>query len=355
MATIGHTLAGVGLALPVATDRPGRPSSAWWLGAVVLASHFPDVGEWVLGLVSTQPLDSKLLHSIPAVAICVVLFWIAMAVPGRVRSITPYLIVALAMFSHLLMDERVVRQLISETYRRAPPDSPTTGRTLDLASELWCYGTAPVIALLIAAARWSGRTLSARRGALVLIPAVLLGLLYPKPRAAWIAMDAAAVGYAIWALRPWPRRAWLWNLLPLLPMLSLGAAEAWASIETRRGLAQESRGRYRDALAAFERSVSLPTRSDATIRWWYIARCREAMGNPAGAEAALQACVARDNDWHWGEYELAQFYLRMRGTPYHHPDRARQLLHKVIDSDRPIFARRAAEELMKQWKLEPAE
>ncbi|MCK6486301.1 MAG: hypothetical protein HUU22_14615 [Phycisphaerae bacterium] len=355
MATIGHTFAGVGLALPVEMDRPGRPSSRWWLGAVVLASHFPDVGEWLLGLVSVQPIDSKLLHGIPAVSICVALFWIVMASLGRVRSIAPFLIVGLAMFSHLLMDERVLRQLISESYRRAPPDSPTTGRTLDLASELWCYGTAPVIALLIVAARWSGRTRSARRGALVLIPAVLLGLLYPRPRVAWIALDAAAVGYAVWALRPRPRRAWLWNLLPLLPMLSLGAVEAWASIETRRGLAQESRGRYRDALASFERAVTLPTRSDSTIRWWYIARCREAMGNPAGAEQALKECVARDNDWHWAEYELAKFYLRMRGTPYHQPDRARRLLRNVIDSDRPVFARRAAEELMKQRKLEPAE
>jgi hypothetical protein len=347
MATIGHTL--VGLTATTLSGRDARrwPSLAWWPGVLVLGAHALDVGEWLMTLAGVPVEHSHMLHHWPGATGCVLVGVLLLRLLGRVRTLGPHVCCALAVYSHLLLDVYGVRHGISALYRQPGLEQGAAASSLDVWSEVWFYGFVLLVGLLASAVLRPQRSRLVWQAAILMMPVTAIAFcvhwMLPQTPAVWVLPYAGIGVFGLWAGRFLPLRGrWLWNVVPALPVLALGAVELWAGLAEREGRQRVARGEYAGAAACFRRSLELPTRSDMCVRWWRLALAYEGLHDLPAAEKAYRASADADLEWHWGKLNLADFYVRWPGTPYYQPQAAERLWHEVAEGDEPAYARNAA-------------
>ena len=357
----------------MARPRSEGPAAAWWPGLLILGAHLPDVSEWCLTLVGLQNERTHQFHTIKGAAALMLAGWAGLMLLARVRRARPLLLWAAAVWSHLLLDSPSLGHWIRSWYRDPPFGTDIPARGLDPAAELWFFGlfvvlTGLALALLhnrpaaaephsrtdamdmLSAAHEYGHGERGQAGLLrfrvcaVWIPLVLIAFCLPGLRWPWMLAYTCGVVIALWGTQVEVKSRWLFNLVPLAPVIALGAVELWAGILLQRAGQLEWARDYQGAAALYRRSAALPTRSDKAIRWWGVGRCCENAGDFAGAEAAYRACVETDLEWRWSKVILAKLYLRS-GTPAGR-QAADRLLREVLDGDEPPYAKQSARWLL---------
>lgn len=350
MATVGHTI--VGMTLATLPARPGRKWAAWWPGLLVLAAHFLDIGEWTIANTWSRWGSWHMLHTWPAALGCAAGGSVLLGLIGRVKRLGPHVLLWIAVLSHLPMDSFVLNTEIRRWYRDPPPNSAIDAKAVNLPAETWCYGVLLISSLLLLSAGRFDRPLNARRVAVLLLLALPVTFFLPFVRTLWMCMYVAAAVFAVWMIRPRPRWGWLANAVLVAPILILAGVEAYSWNLASRGERLMRRGNATEAIDCFRRANLLPTRTDKTINWWRIGLCQERLGNLVEAEKSLTRSFERDREWHWSEFELAEFYMRHPGTAFHRPETAAEYLRMAIQQ-RPPHIQDAARKAMERYGFSP--
>lgn len=343
MATIGHSLVGLSCG-SVWRPRPAASRLRYaWPGLMVLMGHLVDIVEWCAILVAPGYFAAHFVTNSPAVtAAIVVTVWLVLAVLCRRRTPWLYLLVAAAVFSHLLLDHPIVRRTLVDVY-----DGPTNEILPNLeravAAEVWFYGCVLVCALLIRAGRSSactrrGRTLTVLFGIAAALAAST------KMPAFWIPAYFLAVLHVALVFRRDLSIRFAWSVVPIIPILLLLGFELRARSLFRAAEFELAQREYARAAELFEQALAVPTRSSKAVAFVHLGYCRQGLGDLAGAEdAMLRACADKESG-DWASYMLGAFYInnRTRGTPYFQPDKAATILEGVLNDCPDAALRRYA-------------
>lgn len=332
MATVGHALVGLSLA-GLDQTKSRKPAVQYvWPGFVVLFAYLVDLVEWITWICFPAAADNHLLTNSPLLTSgLVILIWIAMALSGWFRGVWPYVIAALAVFSHLVLDQRIIRALVGDAYGYSMGEY-LPGFFESIRAEFWLYGFVLVAAALLKASTQANCPRKSRAAASFL---AILSIITAATRMAvlWIPAYLLSLTHAALLLRREIRWGLLWNLVPLLPLMVFLAIEltaAWLSFQARE-LAWQ--GDVHEAIQIRHRVMKLPTRSLHVENYIGLSKCYQALGDPEKAEAALLKAQAIANGSFGPSYYLAVFYadFRWRNTPFFRPDEAASLLQAIRD------------------------
>lgn len=330
MATIGHTLVGLSLGGLCPAVVRTRALPLFWLGLMVLAAHSVDIAEWLITLWAPSRFSQHLVtHSPLWTSVLVVILW-AILTLARVRSPWPYLCIAVAVISHLLLDYLPARLLLLRLYGGASRTA-WPGLRESIIAEIWLYGLFLVVVLLWQSARAPGCSRPARNLAWLLAGASVLAAL-SRNAIFWAPVYAVAGAHALLLLRRALRPALLWNLVPLIPMAAMGAVELWSFLLYRQARKFQEAGQFASAAEWHRDALRVPTRTSKVSIYVYLSICEMEMKNWAAAERDLLTAARVAEDPTWPELSLAEFYIsgRVRGTAYSRPEEARRIAEKIV-------------------------
>ncbi len=333
MATIGHTLIGLSLSETCpANARTGRMPYIW-VGVVVFSAHVVDLVEWLALFVAPPHWDKHFLTQSPWMALGVAgAICVAVAATTRCRKPWPYLVITLAVLSHLLLDHHPIRALVANAYGLSAdlrlPDYPEA-----IAAELWLYGLVFVVTTLLVS--WRRREFKPKTRKLSLVLAVMC-LLAAAARSPWIWAPVYMLSLLHCALM-WSRRMdrrYLWSLVPLLPIAVPPAFDLYAMRLTDEATRLREAKLFDAAIALNQRILRMPARKSFVANYLELARSYQSTGAFDLAEKAY--LDAREESHIYGtfmaDFFLAKFYTddRVKGTPYFQPRKAVKLLDEII-------------------------
>ncbi|MBN2560824.1 MAG: hypothetical protein JXQ75_07835 [Phycisphaerae bacterium] len=358
MATVGHTLVGLSLSnLSRATSR-GQALRYVWPGLIVLLAHVVDIVEWMIVLVAPEYFNQHFVTNSPFVTAGIVaVAWLVLFVGTRLRRPWPYILVALAVFSHLLLDYDPVRIAVADTYSRSA-DAELPGLCDAVIAEVWLYGLLLVSVGLVQAARQHDCPRRGRAAAGVLGVLAIFAAITRSP-GLWMPAYVLAVLHTLLLSRRHLTLRLLWSLVPLVPLFMLLAVESWAGRLFDQATMMKKDRNYAGAAEMYERALAVPTRSCQLGAFVYLSQCQRQLGDLAGAEATLLRAIRRCEQPHWARLGLAALYMdpQVRGTPCYRPQEAARILRGMIDGQCPSHivdrARRMLEDLHHQGLAEP--
>jgi hypothetical protein len=324
-----------------------------WTGLVILLAHLVDLVEWAVTLVVPSTRDNHFLTHSPMLAGgLVVLVWVVLRLGTKLRSLWGYLIVALAIYSHLALDHPLVRRLLADASGIMPRDELPRLRETMLA-EIWLYGVVLVIALLFRASRQPGCRRWGRFACGVLgVMAVVAAA--TRQVALWAPTYFLALMHAALLLRRelTPRLAW--SLLPLTPLFIFVGVEIAAKRLARQAEALQMQRNFAEAVDLYQRALDLPIRTAQVRTYVNLAQCYSALGHPGKAEDILLRGRAKSYGNPWADFWLARFYAdtRLRGSPYFKPRRAAELFRQIRDGPVEQAARNAAIAMLGRMRQE---
>src|SRR5690606_9669543 len=112
MATIGHALVGLTLGEICPTRARDQKLPYAWFGLMVAAAFMIDFVEWVVLFLGPREHDKHFITHSPLYASVIAAGLILLtAIFTRMRSVWPYLLIALAVMSHLPLDFNPGRDL----------------------------------------------------------------------------------------------------------------------------------------------------------------------------------------------------------------------------------------------------
>ncbi len=329
MAAIGHSCVGLSLSgLGLDQDRH-RVLSSMWPGLLILLAYAMDVAEWAAWLISPEFFERRVGENSTYVAAIIVLFSWGGLLIARCRRVVPYLTVAAAVLSHLVLDLPDVERGLIRAYGFAGKDRFHAFGEL-LVSEAWFYGGVLVLVVLL-------RTLAhPHLRARARIASAALGLAaggaaMSRMPALWGPVYALSLLHGGMVLRRGLGRRLAWSAVPLLPLMIYVASEVRASQFVPQVLRLEGRGRYEEAIIVCREAIAFPCRTPQHISRVILGRCLLEAGRPDEAQTALlESWNNQPADFH-APYGLAKFYAdpRLRGTPYYRPDEAVRILQTL--------------------------
>gem|GEM_PF-3389847 len=351
MATVGHTFVGLSLG-GLCRDKDRNHAMPYiWTGLVVLLAHLVDLVEWAVTLVTPSTRDNHpLTHSPLLAGGLVVLVWVVLRLATTLRSVWGYLIVALAILSHLVLDHPQVRRLVADASGIMPHDELPRLRETVLA-EVWFYGAFLVVALLFRARREPG-TPRAGRYACGALGLIAVGAAATRHVALWAPAYCLALIHAGLLLRRNLKPQLAWSLVPLVPLFAFVGVEAAAAVLVRQAESLRKDGNFAQAVGFYQRALDIPTRTAAVRTYVNLAMCYEALDRPAEAEATLLRGRAHTYGNVWADFWLARFYAdpRRRGTPYFRPRRAAEMFRQIRDGPAEQAAHNAAIAMLQRMR-----
>lgn len=309
---------------------PGKVLPAIWIGFVILCAHLIDLVEWILILINPTRFSSHELTNSPAlVGLVFIALVLLLAVVWRVRTLTPYLIVAAALASHLVLDHLGVRRWLSNLYATGEFDE-LLPLEISIEAEIWFYGVTVVLVLLVRAALDRTCPRAGRKVAIGLAVVATVAMLTRRP-IIWAPCYAIGTLHALLLLRRELHPTMLWGIVPLLPLFVLVAAELWASRVEREALAHEQRGAYAAAARLHQRALAAPKRSSRTSIYIHLSNCQRELDDWQGAERSLRLAVATAESRHWPLLSLARLlsHPKARGTEHYRPEEAIAILRQI--------------------------
>ncbi|HKQ47319.1 MAG TPA: hypothetical protein VJZ71_04525 [Phycisphaerae bacterium] len=311
---------------------------------MVLAAHSVDIAEWLITLWEPSRFSQHLVtHSPLWTSVLVVILW-AILTLARVQSPWPYLCIAVAVFSHLLLDYLPARLLLLEVYGSTELTAWPDFRE-SIIAEIWIYGLVLVLVSLWQSARTTGCSRPARKLAGVMAASCVIAAL-TRNGYIWSVAYAIASAHALLLLRRAIKPALLWSLVPLIPMAAMGAVELWSLLIYRQARKLQAAGDFGEAAKRHREALAVPTRTSKVSILVYKSFCEVELKNWAAAEQDLLAAARVAEDPIWAELSLAEFYVnrRLRETPYFRPWEAQRIAERVAaTATRPIDKAWAAE------------
>lgn len=359
MATIGHTLTGMTICGSWSATLPGRVLPAVWPGLLILSAHLIDLVEWGLTVARPESFTQHgVTHSPWLIATTLLAPLLVLAIVFRVRSPMPYLLVAAAILSHVVLDLRAVREAVVSLYGATVEGDEGAGLGVSIRAECWLFGFCLVAALLLRTLIHTGvRTKSGRLSAGLL--ALTMISVITRLMVIWAPTYLLSLIHASLALRWRPSLKLAWNLVPLTPLLLLLGVEAWAGRTEQHARSLQAAGRLAEALSLHRAALATPTRSDKTGIYIHMSLCLRDLGDLDGAERALLSAEKGSEQPQWPRLTRAQLYVwpGARGTAMYRPDAARQILEDMRSaSDSGRYARIAEfhlDRLRRQGVLPP--
>lgn len=345
VATIGHTL--VGLSLSGVGNGRTLGGTVWryaWPGIMVLMAHLVDLVEWAVMLAAPTYFDEHFVTNSPLVTAGIVAgVWLAMYLL-RIRRVWPYVVVAVAVFSHLLLDHRAARVFLMDAFD-ITQGTEAPGLLESILAEAWLYGLLLVSVYLVRATRVRGCPRRGRVAAGVLAGVALIAAV---SRITWLWMPAYALAglHATLLLRSNLTSKYLWSLLPLIPLAGLLVVELWASHLFHQALTLQLQKDYAGAAAKYKQALDVPTRSKQVYNYVRCSQCLQQLGDLSGAEANLRYAARVCEQPYWAEFALANLYSspQTRGTDFYRPEyalgRYRELLEGPYPARLKWYARR---------------
>lgn len=332
MATVGHTLIGLSLAGFGPEKRRRGILPYLWPGLLVLMAHVVDLVEWTALFLAPDRSDKRFLTHAPLLAGGLVLVvCLILRLATGIRRPLPYFIVAAAVMSHLVLDHPVVRAFVINTYGLASDDQFPRLRSIVLA-EIWLYGLPLLGVAVFLLIRRPDLTPQARRVGMIL---GLLAILAAASKNAmiWTPAYLIALGAAAYGMRRALSVRWAWSLVPILPLMVFLAFEFMASREAGRAKDLLAQKEYERAIVLYQHVLSYPTRMTSSRTYVELSWCYQNIGDLEAAEAVLLEGRRRAPDDWAALYWLARFYAdpRLRETPYHRPEAARDLFRQIRD------------------------
>src|SRR6266404_6662952 len=123
MATVGHTLVGLSFGGLSRSESRGGALRFVWPGFMILMSHLVDVLEWfTVVLFPGWASGHYLTHSPAGTAAFLAIICVGVLLFTRLRRPWPYLLIAAAMMSHLVLDAYWARRGLADAYGIAADD-----------------------------------------------------------------------------------------------------------------------------------------------------------------------------------------------------------------------------------------
>jgi len=328
-----------------------------WLGVMVLLAHLVDISEWIIILAAPEYFDQRFVTNSPLVTATLVgAVWIVMALGVRLRRPWPYALIALAVFSHLLLDWHPARIALVDTYHHST-EAQIPSRFEAVIAEIWLYGLLLVLVGLVQAARQrdcptSGRAAAGILGALAIFAAI------SRSPFLWTPAYGLALLHTLLLFRREVNVRLLWSLVPLLPLIALLSVELWAGHIYKQAEALRKSKEYAAAITVYQRALAVPTRSQNLSAYLRLSRCQQRLGDFTAAEATLLHAIRVCDNPYWLHCRLAALYTDpdVQETPFFRPDEAGKILQDVIDSPcRAVIrnhARKKLERLRRQGLIE---
>jgi hypothetical protein len=347
MATVGHTLVGLSIGGLADIKSRGGAMRNTWPGFMVLMGHLVDIVEWGIILIAPGYFDQHYVTNSPLLTAGIsVVVCLGLAVFARLRKPWPYVLVVLAIFSHLLLDDHLVRITLADAYEhQSLPGTPSLYTSV--LAEIWLYGLFAICVWLLQSSRRPDHPPRGRAAARVLVALAIFAAI-TRHAVVWMPVYAVAVLHGLLMVRRDLRPRALWNLVPPLPVFALLAVEFWAGHMYMQAVELDSTGARQAATAMYRRVIAMPTRSMNVGAYSRMAENLRKEGDFAGAEALLlRAVKLTDQPW-WATAWLARFYAHssLRGTTFYQPDKARELLEQVIHGNATVNAKRYAYDVL---------
>ncbi|MFQ5423098.1 MAG: hypothetical protein ACE5F9_03875 [Phycisphaerae bacterium] len=342
MATVGHTL--VGLTLSGMQHRIGHKRALRWVwpGLMVLMAHLVDLVEWAVILAAPAYFDQHFVTNSPLVTAGVVAaVWLAVGLIWRPRGPGPYVLIATAIFSHLLLDHRLARIALSDVYGQIH-ENGIPGLYDTIVSEIWLYGLLMLLVGLWCAARQPGCPRRGRQAAGLLAALAVLAAT-TRMVVLWAPVYGLAALHMLMLLRRELNVRWLWSLVPITPLAALLAVELWAGRLNDRAMARQAAGDYAASAEMYARVLAMPTRSQKEMTHIHLSRCQIELGEFRAAEETLRHAIRVCEGPYWAKYVLAAFYddPKTRGTKYERPEECVRRLRSLLDGPAPFVVKRA--------------
>lgn len=344
MATVGHTLVGLSLSgLSRAAGREGKMRYVW-PGFMVLMGHFVDIAEWVVVVAAPEYFDEHFVTNSPLLtSLLVAGIGLFLRFVIGLRRPWPYLLMALAVFSHLLLDHRLTRTVFLVAYEN-DVDLPAFDIYKATLAEVWLLG---LFFIVVELGRASFQRACPRygRAAAGILAAIAIFACISQQAILWIPAYALASLHALVLSRRDLSWRLVWSLLPITPVVALLAVELWAGHLEEEGHALENSKNYAAAAKSYGRALALPTRSRCADASGRLGECELRLEHYAAAEAALRHTIRYSSipNWYW--FKLAMLYAnpKAESEKLYHPTKAAKFLQMVIeDRDSSVALRTRA-------------
>ena len=351
MAAIGHGLVGLALSGCVPREARNHRLPYLWPGLVVLLAYAVDLTEWGATILAPELIDRRpVTHSPILVACLAVGACVVLGVYCRWRRPWPYVVIAGAVLSHVLLDLPSVRLALAQWYSGRTFTDEHPASTAPVLAELWAYGAPLVWVLLIRAGlarRVSGGVRAVSCGLLVLALAATLS----RNGVVWGTVYAASVLHAIIVLRRHLNLRLLWNVLPMLPIVALGITAWLATHRFEQGKSLAKQGLDRQAVHAYQAALDVPSRIGRNGIYMRMGMSYEKLGDLSAADRYYRRAVALSPRPGWPVVVLAGFYVRHQGTSFHHPDQAVRLIEELLRARGvPEAIQASARNALERWR-----
>lgn len=333
MATIGHTLVGLSLSETCPEKARDGKMPYVWAGLVVLSAHVVDLVEWLALLVAPIHWDKHFLTHSPwmALGVAAVICGCAAAVTGT-RRLWPYLVLTIAVMSHLLLDAPVIRSLIGGAYG-FPVDEHLPEYPAAILAELWGYGLIFVLTTLIVSWRQRRMSRKARNLALAFGVFCCLSAATRNPNIWGPTYLVAMVHCGLMWMKQFDWR-YAKSAIPLIPLLILPSTDLYADSLTKRAIVMREEGHIEEAIELNLSVLRIPTRKSCVTNYLELGRCYLRQNRLDVAENAFINVRKESQAYgnYLGDFWLAKFYTddRTVDTPYFRPEEAESLLDRVI-------------------------
>ena len=339
-----------------------------WPGFMMLMGHVVDVIEWLTVILFANWADGHYVTHSPFVTIgFVAVICGLVALFSGLRRPWPYLLIAVAVFSHLAMDAGWGRKFLADLYGVTPEglEGYSLGETI--LAECWLYGLLLLLVLLargaIGSAARPSRTSSLkpqasglvqrrppRMGRMIagLLAAMAIFAAGTRIAAFWIPIYALGFLHAGLLLRREldPRMAW--GGLFLIPLAVCVVSEVHASNLTHDAWSHQMDNDFRTAIQLYHKSLAYPQRASPVMTLAHIGQCYDALGEPAEAEAFFKRAMSASEEPGWGHYWLAWFYANRnwQATPYYRPEESARILQAIVAGSKREAVKTTAENLL---------
>lgn len=315
---------------------PGRVLPAIWPGLLVLSAHLIDLVEWTLTATLPESFTShQVTHSPVLTGATLAGALTLLGLIFRPRSPVPYLLVAVAVLSHIPLDMLSFREGLARLYGVATPDDGPPGLRASLTAEAWLFGLLFVAVTLTQAALHPRLRPATRRFTWVLLGLSVIAAL-TRVAVVWAPFYVIALTHGFLVRRSDYAPRLLWSLVPVLPLLLLLAVEVRAARTESQALRLQTAGRLAEALALHRQALAAPARSSKTGIYVHMSLCYRDLGDYRQAEECLLRAEMTSELPEWPRVTRAQLYVypKTRGTPFFRPEVAERILSEMRDSGR---------------------
>jgi tetratricopeptide (TPR) repeat protein len=301
-------------------------------GIMVLLAYLVDVSEWVSVTLEPERIERRFVsHSWWAV-IWVTLGAVAgLALITRCRRLTPYLLAAAAVVSHVVLDLNWSRRVLWNWYWSGSSRSMLPDAAQAIAAETCFYGFWLILVLLIRGATGAGTPKRVQRLSLLAGAACCLAA-WTRNARVWAPVFVLASAHGLYMLRRSWSVKWLWGLAFLLPLAPLVGTEVLVSYRWRLARDLDHAERYAEAIPVYESALDLPSRRARATLYMRLGLCHRRTGDPAKAEAAFKMAMIHQDEPGLAELALAPIYFRDESSPLYNPAEAARLYNRILDS-----------------------